>query len=388
MKILFVSTHTNPFSTPINGDAQRTRLLLQACAQLGEVDVVTFAGNATPDIENVRVLHDTPIHSTLCHIGKVQKWLNTLFADDLQVFFPVDQERGKIIDRFVQDGSYDCIVSRYIYRTLSCGLWKYRQRLVVDFDDTLPFYFRSLLGANASVSARLRNSILSRRAGRLTKRAVKELKAAFFAEKSAAIANHATLLPNIPYYRDTCDDSDFSVPFRRLLFVGQLDYKPNRDGVSHFLEHVYAPLCKLMPSVEIHIVGLLADQRIAAQWQSYSGVTLTGYVNDLMDEYRDCHVVVAPIYQCGGTNIKLLEAVAMNRACVTTMEAFEKLHGRFENGKDLFAASNDDEFVEMLVRLLTDEMENHRIAHNAKATMNDYYSFESFCQIVKNAIVR
>lgn len=386
MKILFVSTHTNPLAPPFNGDSQRTRLLLQACARIGEVDVVTFAGKAEADLANVHVVHDSPVGTTPARTTRIGKWRTALCAESLQDIFPVEHEREQIVDRIVQAGDYDCIVSRYIYRTLPCGLWKYRQQLVVDFDDALPFHFHNQLAPDASAAARLRTDILSRQAGRLTPRTVKELKAAFFAERNVAAANHATHLPNIPYYQGACDDPDYSTAYRRLLFVGQLDYKPNREGISHFLEHIYMPLHQQMPNVEFHIVGRQPDKATCERWQSYPDVTLTGFADDLQSEYNRCHIVVAPIYSCGGTNIKLLEAMQMNRACITTAAAFDHLRPAFENRRDLVAAASDSEYTEALAHLLTHPEESRTLARNGRAKALQHHSFDTFATIVANTI--
>lgn len=386
MKILFVSTQTNPFGLPTNGDSQRTRLLLKACARIGEVDVVTFVGSVTSDIENVHVVHGSPVASSPHRIGKLEKWRNALCATDLQPFFSVDHEREKIIDRIVNDGNYDCIVSRYIYRTLPCGLWKYRQQLVVDFDDALPFYFTNQLPSDASFSARMRTNIVSHRAILLSQQAIAKMKAAFFAEKGAADTHHATYLPNIPYYQGSCDIPDFNVPFRRMLFVGHLDYAPNRDGMNHFLEHIYKPLSELIPNIELHIVGHLTDRPTAERWQSYRGVTLTGFVDDLNAEYQSSHVVIAPVYRCGGTNIKLLEAMQMNRACITTDAALKHLQPTFENQRDIIGVTSDHEYAEALVHLLSHPEANVSMARNGFNQVQRHYSFDSFASIVADTL--
>ena len=115
---------------------------------------------------------------------------------------------------------------------------------------------------------------------------------------------------------------------------------------------------------------------------------MTGFVDDLKQEYIQSHVVVVPVYRCGATNIKLLEAMAMNRACVTTMQAYERVQDRFENKKDLYAAASDEEFVEALELLLKDEQENHGMAHQGKSVMDHYFSRDAFCEMVRTAIIR
>lgn len=372
MKILFVSINTNPLAPSVNGDGQRTRLLYEACSQIADVEVLFLPG---------------PPNNVL-YGNKLDKWKGLMPFSDVTSMFPVIREHEEIIDSAVQNNDYDYIVSRYFYRAIPCGLWKYRDKLVIDFDDALPFYYLNQIHPSSAWTTRIRLNLSARKANTVSRRAVKQLHAAFFAEETVASINKGVFLPNIPFYSANCPDVSLDAAHKRLVFVGQLDYRPNKEGMDHFLEQVYLPLADRLSNVEIHIVGLIKDKSLRERWQSYPGVTVTGFVDDLKKEYEQSQVVVVPIYHCGATNIKLLEAMAMNRACVTTIEAFEKMHGQFENGKDLCAASNDEEFVEMLVKLLTDEKENHRVAHNAKAIMEKYYSFDSFCQIVKNAIVR
>ena len=367
-----MSSQVNPLAPPVNGDSQRTRLLYEACARVAEVDVITFAGQ------------------TWCPSpqGKLKKWIALLPWSELTDLFPVDPNKEALVDAAVQKGNYDYIVARYFYRAIPCGLWKYREKLVIDFDDDLPFFFLNQLTLSSAITTRVRLKLAAIRAKTVVRRAVKKVHASFFAEEAVAETNRGLFLPNIPSYSDDCPDADMNVMVKRLVFVGQLEYSPNKEGLNHFLEQIYLPLIGKYPNVEMHVVGIIKDKSLREQWQSFPGVTVTGFVDDLRKEYDESHVVVVPVYRCGATNIKLLEAMAMNRACVTTVEALDKLNGRFENGRDLYAAANDDEYVEMLFRLLTDETENHRVAHNAKTTMNDYYSFDSFCQIVKNAIMK
>lgn len=371
MRILFVSTNSNPYDIPVNGDAQRTRILYEACTRIADVDVISFAGQ--------------PEHQR--SLGKLRKWLALMPFNKITALFPIDADRESVIDAAVQKNDYDYIVSRYFYRAIPCGLWKYREKLVVDFDDALPFFFLNQLTPHSALTTRVRLKLAAHRAKAISRRAVRKMHASFFAEEATAKANHCIFLPNIPFYKDACSDADMSAPIKRMVFVGQLEYQPNQEGLSHFLAQVYMPLRNSMSNIELHVVGQIKDESLRRRWQQYPGVTVTGFVDDLKQEYEQSHVVVVPVYRCGATNIKLLEAMAMNRACVTTKEAYEKMNGRFQKGTDLYVAANDEEYVEKLMVLLTDKEENQRVARNGKSVMDQYYSFDAFCEIVKNAIV-
>ena len=351
MKILFVSINFNPLNPPFNGDTQRTRLLYQACSCMADVDVITVNGH----------------YAKKQNQGKLKKWLDVLPFTKMSSLFPVNTKWESVLDEDIINNHYDYIVVRYFNRAVSCGLWKYRDRLIVDFDDALPFLFLNQIEPTSAWTTRLRLKLASQKAKAISKRAVKKIHAAFFAQKNTALANKGIYLPNIPFYGMTCPDADLDTSHPRVLFVGQLEYEPNREGLDYFLEQVYLPLCKRLPNVEMHIVGLIHNKSLRQRWESYPNVTVTGFVDDLRLEYNACQVVVIPIRRCGATNIKLLEAMAMNRACIATREVFNTFGNQFIDKKDLYVADNVDEFVESVYTLLTDVREQTYCSERKKS---------------------
>ena len=370
MKILFVSVNTNPLAPPVNGDSQRTRLLYEACARMAEVEVLTLTGRGLGAQRK----------------GKWKKWADILPFARVTSLFPVNAKWESAVDDAVQKDHFDYIVCRYLYRAIPCGLWKYRNRLIVDFDDDLSFYFLSQITPNSAWTTRIRLRLAAHRAKAVSHSVVRRIHAAFFAKKETALAYHAVFLPNIPFYGESCPDVELNSSRRRVLFVGQLEYPPNKEGLDYFLEQVYRPLSQRLPEVEMHIVGLVSSTALRQRWESYPNVTVTGFVEDLRREYEDSHVVVVPVRRCGATNIKILEAMSMNRACVATKEAYEPFQDQFVDKRDLYVAENTQAFIQSVYTLLTDGQENKRIAHHAKEAMEAYYSFNAFAEIVKKAI--
>lgn len=386
MNILFISSDVNPFGPLCNGDYQRTGLLLQACADLGSVDLVTFRDNVVSDMENVRVIYSAEVNAPPLRRSRWSKWMCVMPWNGLQAMFPISKNRERVIDNIVANGHYDFIVSRYLCRSLPCGLLKYGKRLVVDADDDLSFFFLNQISPSSSLMQRLRLHLASHKARRLTPSVVKKLHTVFFSNNHIADINGGVNLQNIPFYTVSCPDSDFSTLYRRILFVGHLDYPPNRNGVDHFLEYIYKPIAVTMPELEMHIVGHMNDRETAKRWEQYQGVTLTGFVDDLKEEYTQAHVVVAPIYRCGGTNIKLLEAMQMNRCCITTREALNPIMPPFENHVDIIGARTDKEYIETLKLMLTSPDANLAMAHSGYAKMQQHYSYDNFTATVAKAL--
>lgn len=371
MRILFVAVNTNPLDPPTNGDSQRTRLLYEACTRIAEVEVLALKGSVTGTQRK----------------GKWRKWADILPFAQVTSLFPVNPKWEAAVDTAVQNKHFDYIVCRYLYRAIPCGLWKYQDRLIVDFDDDLSFYFLNQITPDSVWTSRLRLRLAARKARAVSRSVIRKIHTAFFAKKETAQAYHGVFLPNIPFYEESCPDVIMESSRRRVLFVGQLEYQPNKEGLDYFLEQVYRPLSERLPNVEMHIVGLVHDKLLRQRWENYPNVTVTGFVDDLRQEYEDSQVVVVPVRRCGATNIKILEAMSMNRACVATKEAYEAFSDQFVDKRDLYVAGDAEAFVDSVYTLLTDEVENKRVAHHAKEAMDAYYSFNAFAEIVKSAIV-
>ena len=112
-----------------------------------------------------------------------------------------------------------------------------------------------------------------------------------------------------------------------------------------------------------------------------------GFVQDLRNEYEKSNVCVVPVYSGAGTNIKVLEALRMNRACVVSEEATRGFLNIFEDGKDYLVANNDEQFVGKVCLLLQDKELATSLAQQGFLTLNQHYSIQTFNSIVKKALI-
>jgi GT2 family glycosyltransferase/glycosyltransferase involved in cell wall biosynthesis len=109
---------------------------------------------------------------------------------------------------------------------------------------------------------------------------------------------------------------------RRLLFIGSFAHLPNLLALEFFLIEVW-PL--LGPGFTLHIIaGARHDyyldfykSRVTVDF-SIPGIEIEAFVADVRDAYRRAEMVLAPLTASAGTNIKVLEAMAMGRAVVST----------------------------------------------------------------------
>lgn len=150
------------------------------------------------------------------------------------------------------------------------------------------------------------------------------------------------------------------------LWVGGMNDPFNREGVLHFASRVLPHILKRLPAFRWRIVGRdpPAMLRALAEDQS-SGVELAGYVPNLRDAYERSAIAVVPLLSGGGTKLKVLEAMAMGRAVVTTSVGAEGIGARA--GVEMEIAETDRDFAEKVCSLLSDPERRNRMAAAARA---------------------
>lgn len=103
----------------------------------------------------------------------------------------------------------------------------------------------------------------------------------------------------------------------RVLFFGQLGYAPNTLGLLRFVRQGWPRVVARRPDARLRVAGPGLEAKFAARLREHPGVEPLGLVDDLRDEFARA-VVVVPIWQGGGTRLKVLEALAAGRPLAGT----------------------------------------------------------------------
>jgi len=175
-------------------------------------------------------------------------------------------------------------------------------------------------------------------------------------------AQHArarvALIPNgvdVEYFQPAPrgrDDADGPCATARaeVLFVGNLSYEPNDDGVRYFLSAIW-PLVRAQRSgARFIVVGASPLDWLREVAERDASVIVTGEVDDVRPHYREARVVVVPLRLGAGTKLKVLEALAMGVPVVTTPQGRMGLDA--EDGHHLLVATTPEQFAARVVDIL------------------------------------
>jgi polysaccharide biosynthesis protein PslH len=166
---------------------------------------------------------------------------------------------------------------------------------------------------------------------------------------------------------------------QRLVFTGKMDYRPNIDAVLWFAEHVLPRIVRVRPNVRFQIVGMNPHPRILPLAES-PHIEITGAVDDIQPYIQQAAVFVIPLRVGGGTRFKVLEAMAAEKAIVSTSLGVEGIPA--VSGEHLYLADTPDAFAQAVLHLLTDQAEaegnrTRTLGANAKRFVAAHYAWET-----------
>jgi glycosyltransferase involved in cell wall biosynthesis/GT2 family glycosyltransferase len=199
----------------------------------------------------------------------------------------------------------------------------------------------------------------------------------------ALVGASAVTLPNgvdLDRFRPAAGDPDA----RRLLFIGSFAHLPNLMAVEFFLNHVWPLLNRVtLHDVTLHIIAGARHEyylnhyrdRVSVDLAGADGIEVSGFVSDVRGAYRRAAVVVAPLVASAGTNIKVLEAMAMGRAIVSTPAGVNGLD--LSPGNDFLLARTAAEMAAAIERLLTHPDERRRIEAAARQRVEREFGWDT-----------
>jgi len=159
-----------------------------------------------------------------------------------------------------------------------------------------------------------------------------------------------------------------------LIYIGSMDWYPNEDAVSFFVDEVLPRIQESIPDVRFSIVGGNPSARVQKLTER-KGVIVTGRVPEIKPYFAEATVFVVPLRIGSGTRLKILEALAMGKAIVSTSVGAEGL--ALKDGEEIFIADEPTVFADAVTRLLTDASLRRRIGENGRARVERDYDWRS-----------
>ena len=173
-----------------------------------------------------------------------------------------------------------------------------------------------------------------------------------------------------------------------LVFTGSMDWLPNEDAVLFFCREILPLIWKEKPQIKFYIVGKSPSPAIEVLAGQEPRIIVTGKVDDVRPFIEQAKVFVVPMRVGGGTRLKILEAMSMQKPVVSTTVGAEGI--QYTDGKDIVLADRPQDFADQVIALLDDPSRAGRMGLSARKLVCDRYDWniigEKLCEIYREAL--
>jgi glycosyltransferase involved in cell wall biosynthesis len=160
-------------------------------------------------------------------------------------------------------------------------------------------------------------------------------------------------------------------PGQRLLFIGSFRHFPNVVAYRFFADQVWPLLRDIFPEMTVTVV---CGPDPLTYWRAFTDspeprpnerIRMLGFVADVHPLYVDANLVLVPTTVSAGTNLKVLEAMAMQRAVVSTSVGCAGLG--LLHGHSVWIGDTAEAFASGIATLIADPERRRDFAQSAYA---------------------
>jgi polysaccharide biosynthesis protein PslH len=193
---------------------------------------------------------------------------------------------------------------------------------------------------------------------------------------------HVTVVPNgvdaTRYLPPAADDA----PPRSLVFSGSMDWRANQDAIQWFIDEVH-PLLVEQGDYQFHVVGRSPPSWLQDPSRVPRQIVVTGAVDLVQPYIANAAVYVVPLRVGGGSRLKILEALSMGRAVVSTTVGAEGLD--VTPGVDIVIADSAADFAAATEALWRDRDARQRLGAAGRALIERQYRWEQIAPLQAGA---
>ncbi len=189
--------------------------------------------------------------------------------------------------------------------------------------------------------------------------------------------------PNVAIIPNGVDLSRFTPeierPGERLLFIGSFRHFPNIVAYRFFVEQIWPMLREHSSQITFTVV---AGPDPLLYWREHTGLSaispddrirLLEFVSDVRPLYVEANLAIVPTLVSAGTNLKVLEAMAMDRAVVSTSSGCAGLG--LDHSVNVWIADQPEDFARAIQTLLTDHALRRRIAEAGRVHVEQNFGW-------------
>jgi len=185
----------------------------------------------------------------------------------------------------------------------------------------------------------------------------------------------ASVVPNgvdIDFYKK---NEETKIEQNSLVFTGAMNWFPNEDAILYFYDEIWSHIKKEIDNLCLYIVGCNPSNKITNLSKQEKNIIVTGYVDDVRPYIAKSSVYIVPLRIGGGSRLKILEALSMGKAVVSTSIGCEGLN--VTDNENILIADFPKEFARKTLILLRNKELCQKLGNNGRRLVESFYSWKN-----------
>jgi len=193
----------------------------------------------------------------------------------------------------------------------------------------------------------------------------------FFKEKypllPGCVIPYVIDLPAYPYQEHKIDENKLS-----FFHIGSMNWQPNIEGMSWFLENVWEKVIEKHPNLTIALAG--KGNKVIFENKNYKNVQIFDFVESAQQFINEHDIMVAPLLSGSGMRIKIMEGLALGKPIITTTIGAEGIE--ITDKKNILIADTPEEMIQTIDFCIHSVKKCEEIGKNARNLIENKYAKE------------
>jgi glycosyltransferase involved in cell wall biosynthesis len=161
-----------------------------------------------------------------------------------------------------------------------------------------------------------------------------------------------------------------------LFFIGSLDWMPNQEGLVWFVDKVWPEIHK-DKRIHFHVGGRSAPDWLEKKLIS-ADIDFHGEVENAYEFMNRYAIMVSPVFSGSGIRIKILEAMMMGKAVISTSIGSEGIP--YTHEENIILADDPDSFVRHIMDISFNRNTYDTMANNGRIFVMKSFNNLAFCK--------
>jgi len=144
---------------------------------------------------------------------------------------------------------------------------------------------------------------------------------------------------------------DYDFQNEHMVFLGGMNWYPNKIGMEWFINNVMPLLHKANQSIQIDVIGN-PEPNIFIPKKFEKNINILGFVDDFKPIVRAARAMIVPLTVGSGTRLKVLEGMSLGKCIISTEKGAEGI--LLKNQRDVIYANSAEEFTSAILSVLDD----------------------------------